>query len=41
MERNLKVRSNKFAHDCVKIAISLPNTYLGNHIRNQFIEQHC
>lgn len=37
MERNLKLRSNNFAHDCVKIAISLPNTYLGNHIRNQLV----
>ena len=37
MERNLKERSNKFAHSCVKIALSLPQTYLGNHIRNQLV----
>ncbi|WP_026933941.1 four helix bundle protein [Christiangramia echinicola] len=37
MERNLKLRSNKFAHECVKIALSLPQTYLGNHIRNQLV----
>ena len=37
MERNLKLRSNKFAHDCVKVALSLPQTYLGNHIRNQLV----
>ena len=37
MERNLKLRSNKFAHDCVKVALSLPPTYLGNHIRNQLV----
>ena len=37
MERNLKLRSNKFAHDCVKIALSLPQTFLGNHIRNQLV----
>lgn len=37
MERNLKLRSNKFAHDCVKVALSLPQTYLGNHIKNQLV----
>ncbi|MBT8319771.1 MAG: four helix bundle protein [Gramella sp.] len=37
MERNLKLRSNKFAHDCVKTALSLPQTYLGYHIRNQLV----
>ncbi|WP_157717401.1 four helix bundle protein [Christiangramia echinicola] len=31
------MRSNKFAHKCVKIALSLPQTYLGNHIRNQLV----
>ena len=33
----LKKRTNKFAHDCVKLALSLPNTYLGNHIQGQLI----
>ena len=31
----LIARTKKFAHDCVKLAASLPNTSLGNHIRNQ------
>lgn len=30
-------RTKKFAHRCVKLAISLPNTYLGNHIKGQLI----
>lgn len=30
-------RTKKFAHDCVKLALKLPNTYLGNHIRKQLI----
>jgi four helix bundle protein len=34
---NLKSRSTAFAHTCVKIALSLPQTYLGNHIRNQLV----
>lgn len=33
MERNLKIRSNNFAHDAVNIALFLPQTYLGNHIK--------
>ena len=37
MERNLKLRSKRFAHDCVKVALSLPQTYLGNHVRNQLV----
>ena len=30
-------RTKKFAHDCVKLAVMLPNTYLGNHIKGQLI----
>lgn len=30
-------RTKKFAHDCVKLAVILPNTYLGNHIKGQLI----
>ncbi|RKY91478.1 MAG: four helix bundle protein [Ignavibacteriae bacterium] len=33
----LKRRTKKFAHDCVKLALLLPNTYLGNHIKGQLI----
>jgi hypothetical protein len=32
----LKKRTKDFAHRCVKIAIALPKTTLGNHIRGQF-----
>lgn len=34
---DLKIRSKKFAHLSVKLAISLPNTKLGNHIEKQLI----
>ena len=37
MKNDLKNRTKKFAHDCVKLALKLPNTYLGNHIRGQLI----
>ncbi len=37
MKNDLKGRTKKFAHDCVKLALKLPNTYLGNHIRKQLI----
>ena len=30
-------RTKKFAHDCVKLALLLPNTFLGNHIKGQLI----
>jgi four helix bundle protein len=36
-ERDLKLRSNQFAHACVKLAISLSKNELGNHIRKQLI----
>lgn len=34
---DLKLRTKIFAHRCVKLALSLPNTYLGNHIKGQLI----
>ncbi len=34
---DLKIRSKKFAHQCVKLAISLPGSSLGNHIEKQLI----
>ncbi|UKM65028.1 four helix bundle protein [Flavobacteriaceae bacterium GSB9] len=37
MINDLKSRTKTFAHDCVKLAISLPNTFLGNHIKGQLI----
>jgi len=33
----LEDRTKKFAHDCVKVALSLPETPLGRHIRGQLI----
>ena len=33
----LKRRTSDFAHMCVKFALSLPKTQLGNHIRGQLI----
>ena len=33
----LKKRTKRFAHRCVKLAMALPNNYLGNHIRGQLI----
>jgi len=33
----LKRRTKDFAHMCVKFALSLPKTQLGNHIRGQLI----
>ena len=31
----LKRRTKKFAHRCVKLSMALPNTLLGNHIQGQ------
>ncbi|WP_142452679.1 four helix bundle protein [Gracilimonas mengyeensis] len=36
-KHDLILRTKDFAHRCVKLAISLPNTYLGNHIKGQLI----
>ncbi len=33
----LKKRTKEFAHQCVKLALLLPKTTLGNHIRGQLI----
>jgi len=33
----LEDRTKKFAHDCVKVALSFPETPLGRHIRGQLI----
>jgi len=37
MKEQLKNRTKTFAHNCIKITKSLPNTYLSNHIRGQLI----
>jgi four helix bundle protein len=34
---DLKVRTKKFAHRCVKLSIALPNSTLGKHIQGQLI----
>jgi four helix bundle protein len=36
-ERDLKRRTKKFAHRCVKLSRALPQTALGDHIRKQII----
>ena len=33
----LKNRTKKFAHRCVKVAVSLPDSKLGNHLQGQLI----
>jgi four helix bundle protein len=33
----LKRRTKEFAHRCVKLAMALPDTQLGNHIRGQLV----
>ena len=37
MKEQLKNRTKKFAHKCVKLTQQLPNNYLGNHIKGQLI----
>ena len=37
MSEELKTRTKQFAHRCVKLAMALPNTPLGNHIGGQLI----
>ena len=37
MSEELKTRTKEFAHRCVKLAMALPNTSLGNHIGGQLI----
>lgn len=36
-ERDLKNRTKKFAHDCVKISLQFPNCKLGLHLQGQLI----
>jgi four helix bundle protein len=36
-EKALKQRTKEFAHRCVKFSVTLPRTYLGNHIKGQLI----
>ena len=36
-EQELKDRAKRFAHRCVKLAVSLPETILGKHIMKQLI----
>jgi len=33
----MKLRTKTFAHDCVKLALELPNDILGIHIRKQLV----
>jgi len=35
---DLKKRTKDFAHRCVKLSTALPDTPLGNHVRNQLIK---
>jgi len=37
MKEELKIRTKKFAHRCIKLTEFLPNTYLVNHIKGQLI----
>ena len=36
-KKDLKIRTKEFAHRCVKLAMTLPNTKLGTHIQGQLI----
>ncbi|MBZ0243465.1 MAG: four helix bundle protein [Bacteroidales bacterium] len=36
-KEDLKKRTKDFAHGCVKLALSLPNTILGRHLQGQLI----
>jgi len=36
-KKELKQRTEDFAHRCVKLSSALPKTYLGNHIKGQLI----
>jgi four helix bundle protein len=35
--KELKTRTKEFAHRCVKLAVALPKSPLGNHIKGQLI----
>jgi four helix bundle protein len=34
---DLKIRTKKFAHRCIKLAMNLPKNSLGRHIQNQLV----
>lgn len=36
-KEELKNRTKEFAHRCIKLALSLPNTILGRHLQSQLI----
>lgn len=36
-ERDLKTRTKRFCVNCIKFTEELPNSFLGNHIKGQFI----
>lgn len=36
-EVELKLRTKKFAHDCVKLAMDLPKNKLGSHLQGQLV----
>lgn len=36
-KESMKLRTKKFAHDCIKYAMKLPNNSLGKHIQGQLI----
>ena len=36
-KRDLEIRTNAFAHNCVKVALTLPESPLGRHVRGQLI----
>jgi len=36
-KEQLKQRTKRFAHRCVKLSMALPENYLGNHIKGQLI----
>ena len=36
-ERDLKIRTKKFAHECVKISLQLSGSKLGQHLQGQLI----
>ncbi|ANW95023.1 hypothetical protein AXE80_01365 [Wenyingzhuangia fucanilytica] len=37
MKEVLKIRTKKFAHNCIKLTEFFPKTYLSNHIKGQLI----
>lgn len=37
MKRDLKKRSNNFAHSCIKVALALPKGVLEEHVQKQLI----